>query len=154
LRKSRFCGYITESAVTVIVIKGILPVITDEEIFESIIVVITNTNPLSPTGARETCSDRDIGKRAVAIVLKQMAGWLFRFGKSFEMLAIHEEDVEPSIVVVVVKCDSAAGCLEKIFVLLHSTENGLGVQTCLASNIDERNTERIQCFSRWPCLRV
>src|SRR5579885_600353 len=57
--------------------------------------------------------------------------------KSLEPRAVHEEDVEPAVVVVVVECDSTSGRLQQIFVFVLAAEDSLHIQSGLACHIQE-----------------
>src|SRR5437016_5615970 len=89
-----------------------------------------------------------------------MANRLLPFGESLKPPAVHEKDVEPSIVIVVVESDAAAGGLEKIFVLVFPAKDGLGVQPGLPSDIHKSHAQwgaiRFFCggrdrFRLWSC---
>ena len=79
----------------------------------------------------------DVGEGAVAIVLEQVRVRLLAFGEAFQPPAVHQEDVEPAVVVVVVEGDAAAGGLEQILVLVLAAEDGLGVEAGFASDVGE-----------------
>src|SRR5579872_1310828 len=68
-----------------------------------------------------------------------MARWFFPFRESLQSPAIHQKDVEPSIAIVVIKGDSAAGSLKQVFVFLCSTEDGFRMQAGLASDVSKRH---------------
>src|SRR5579872_3789 len=70
-----------------------------------------------------------------------MARWFFPFRESLQSPAIHQKDVEPSIAIVVIKGDSAAGSLKQVFVFLCSTEDGFRMQAGLASDVSKRHTQ-------------
>ena len=78
-------------------------------------------------------------------------------GKAFEACAIHQEDVEPAIVVVIVKGDATPGRFQQIFILMLSAEDGLCVQARLTSYIEKADAEicallfrRIRTLPRTP----
>ena len=65
---------IGKCAVAVVSIERILSVVSDEQIVVAVVIVVAHTAGLSPTGAMfEARTLGDVGKRAVAIVLEQMA---------------------------------------------------------------------------------
>src|SRR2546429_395345 len=70
-----------------------------------------------------------------------MTNRLLPFGESLKSPSVHEKDVEPSIVIVVVESDAAAGGLEKIFVLVFPAKDGLGVQPGLPSDIHKTQAQ-------------
>ena len=68
-------------------------------------------------------------------------------GKTFESRAVHEKNIEPSVVVVVVEGDAAAGGFEKIFVFVFAAEDGLGVEAGFAGDVDEADAEIVADFA-------
>ena len=69
---ARFLAHICEGAVAIVVVQNILAVIGNKEIVKTIIVVVADTDTLSPSGMRQAGFYRHIGESAVAIVLKQV----------------------------------------------------------------------------------
>src|ERR1700733_4330846 len=108
--------------------ESVLSVVADEEIIVTIVVVVAHTAALSPAAVREARLCCDIGKRAVAIVLEEMTGWLLSFGKTFKTPSVDEKDIEPAVLVIIVKSDTATGGLQKIFVFAFPAIDGLCVQ--------------------------
>jgi hypothetical protein len=95
---------------------------------------------------------RNVGKSAVAIVLEQMRDGFLSRRKPFEAGAVHQEDIEPAIVVVVVERDTAAGCFEKIFVLVRAAKNCLDVKARLLGHVEEADAEIGVGLGRWFLL--
>ena len=75
------------------------------------------------------------------LFLKQVIERLFAFRKTFEAGSVHEEDVEPAIVVVVVEGDTTSGGFKQVFILVLAAESGDGIQSGFFGDIDERNTQ-------------
>ena len=112
------CGHIGESAVAVVAIERVLPVVGDEQIVVAVVVVVADAAGLSPAGlVLQAGADRDIGEGAVAIVLEEVAMRLLAGGKSLQPPAVHQEQIEPAIVVVVVEGQAAAGGFKQILVV-------------------------------------
>src|SRR5579859_3698990 len=84
LNQPRLCRDLSESAVAIVVIQGVLAVVADEQVFVTVVVVVADAYALSPSRACQPSFHRNISESAVAIVLKQMAGRLFTFGKSLQ----------------------------------------------------------------------
>ena len=99
-RHTRFFRDLGEHAVLVVV-QAVLPVVSDVKIFPPVVVVIADANPLPPARRAQTSLDRDIGKRPVMIVAIEMVGRSFPLGKTLESRAVDDEDVGPSVVVVI-----------------------------------------------------
>ena len=62
-------------------------------------------------------------------------------GKSLESPAVYDEDIEPAVVIVIVKRDATAGGLKQILVLVFSTEDRFGIQAGFARDVQEANAE-------------
>src|SRR5262249_1519249 len=103
--------------------------------------VVANAYALSPTGVLEPSLQSDVGESSVAIVLKKMIERLLPGRKTVEARAVHQENVEPAIVVVVVERNAAAGGLEQIPVLVLTAEDGNGVQARFFRHIDKADAE-------------
>ena len=76
----------------------------------------------------QACLLRDVGKRAVAVVVKEIARRLTVADFRVEAAAVDEEDVEPAVVVVVEERDAAAHFLEQELLVGRTPRNvqGLG----------------------------
>ena len=122
-------------------VERVLAVVGEEKIFETIVVVVADANSLSPTGARQAGFAGDVSECAVAIVLEQIADRFFARGETLKAPAIHQKDIQPAVVIEVVKSGAASGGLQQIFVLVHSAENDLGVQARFARHIDELHVQ-------------
>src|SRR5215813_1906691 len=74
------CGFrdIRKSSITVISIQTVLPEASDENVIESVIVVIGNANARTPPSRLQSGLYRDIGKGAIAIVLIETIGGTVR----------------------------------------------------------------------------
>ena len=72
-----------------------------------------------------------------------MRSWLAAGGESFEARSIDQEDVKPSVVIVIVERHAAAGGLEQIFVLVLAAVNCLHVEAGFAADIGERGPNRV-----------
>src|SRR5208283_3473940 len=100
---------IGECSIAVVMVKSILPVISDEQIVVTIVVVVADTTGLTPTGVDfQPRTLRNIGERTVAVVLEQVTMWLLTLGEPFQPPSVHEKDVQPAIVVVIVEGEAAA----------------------------------------------
>src|SRR5258708_19319152 len=110
-----FFAHVGKGAVAVVVVENILAKISDEEIFEAVIVVIANADALSPARVRHTRLGRDIGESAITIVFEQMRRWLLSGGKTFQAPAVYQKNIQPAVVVVVIKSDAATCGLQQVF---------------------------------------
>ena len=60
-------------------------------------------------------------------------------GKTFEPGAVHQKNIQPAVVVVVIERDPAARGLKQVFVFVLAAEDGLGVEAGGTSHVDERH---------------
>lgn len=102
-----FCD-VGERAVSVVVKQNIFSERRYVNIVEAVVVVVADADPLPPTVMDETGFRRDISKCAIAIILEKMRDWFLAFGKTFEAPAVHQKNIEPVVVVVVVESGAAA----------------------------------------------
>ena len=58
-------------------------------------------------------------------------------GETVEASAIHQENIQPAVIVVIVECNAAAGRLQQIFVLVLASENRFDIKPRFASHVDE-----------------
>ncbi len=87
--------------------------VRDEEIVEAIVVVIADAARLSPPGSGQAGLGRPVAERAVAVVVEQIAGRPARACLLVEAASVHQEDVQPAIVVVIEQRHAAAHLLEQ-----------------------------------------
>ena len=69
------------------------------------------------------------------------------FGESLQTPAVHEEQIQPAIVVVVVEGEAAASGFEQIFVVTFPAVDGLDVEPGLLHDVDEADAQR-RAFNR------
>jgi hypothetical protein len=84
----------------------------------------------------------DVGESAVAIIFEKAGDGFPTFGKSFETPAIHEKNVEPAVVVVIVESDAATGGFEKELVFVFAAVNGLCVEAGFFGDVEKIYAER------------
>ena len=82
---------------------------------------------------------------------RQCGSWPAR--KSFQPPAVYQEDIQPSVVVVVVKSQAATGGFEQILVLVLTAVNGFDGQAGFFYNVDEADTQRSAFYRRFRTLR-
>jgi len=71
-----------------------------------------------------------------------MAHRLLPLRKALKPPAIHQEDIEPIILIVVKECNSASGRLKEVLVGVLATINGLDIQPGLPRNIYKADSNR------------
>ena len=62
-------------------------------------------------------------------------------GKAFKARAIHDKDIEPAVIVVIVEGDAASRGFEQILVLVFTAKDGFDVQPGGARDIEEADAE-------------
>src|SRR5213080_1321951 len=142
-----FVGHIGERAIAVIVVKHVLAKVACEEILKAVVVVVTNANALSPAGVGYASLQSNVGECAVSIIFEEMGRWLLALGETFQARSVHQENVEPAVVVVIIKSNAAASGLKQIFVLVLVAVDCFGVQSGFAGDIDKTYAE-IGVFGR------
>src|SRR5256885_2338793 len=86
---ARFISYIRERAITIVVIKNVLAEIADEEIFEAVVVVVTNANALSPAGVGYAGLHGNVCECSVTIILEKMRRRLLALGETLQARSVH-----------------------------------------------------------------
>ena len=87
---------------------------SDEEIGEAVVIVIAGADALTPPGERDTGILSDVGERAVAIIVIEVAGGFLALGETFEGAAVDQENVGPAIVVVINHGGARAGTFDDV----------------------------------------
>src|SRR5882762_6768362 len=99
----------------VIVIEPVLPVIRDVEIFPTIIIVISDANALTPSRGNKTGFHGDVRESSIMIVVIQVVGGSPIGRESFKSGAVHNENIRPSIVVIVKNGHPRSSRLDDVF---------------------------------------
>src|ERR1700722_337420 len=134
--------HIGESAIAVVVIKNVLPPIGDKQIVITVIVVVPDTDTLSPSKMRESGLAGHVGKGAVPVIVQQAVRVLLRVN-SIQPGSIHQEHVEPTIVVVIDEGRATTGSLENIGVVGNATVDSRIRESRLGRNIFKSDLEFI-----------
>src|SRR5579872_1583108 len=79
----------------------------------------------------------NVSESSVAIVFEKVRRRFFAGRKSLEPPAIHQKNIQPAIVVVVVESQSATGGFEQIFIFMLAAVNGFGIQPGSAAYVNE-----------------
>jgi len=61
--------------------------------------------------------------------------------KTFEARAVHEKNIEPAVVVVIVESDAAAGRFEQIFIFVLAAEKRFDIEASFFRDVDEADSE-------------
>src|SRR5580704_17243245 len=94
-----------------------------------------------------------IDESAVAIIAKQMRSRFAPWRKAFQSRSVHQKNVEPAVVVVIVEGNAAAGGFQQILVLVLAAEDGFRVQARFAGDIEKADAQIVildlRCAFRW-----
>ncbi len=138
-----FLGYVGERPVAVVVIEDVLSVIGNEEVFEAVVVVVAHADTLSPARPGHPCLLGYVGESPVAVVLEEVAGRFLARREAIQAPAIHQEDIEPAVVVVVEERRPAAGGFEQVLVFLLVAEQGLCIQASFTGYVNELHAQTL-----------
>ena len=104
-------------------------------------VSIAHAAPLTPSRTHEAGFPGHIGKRPIAVVLKKVIARLLPSGKAFEAPSVHQKNVEPAVVVVIIEGHAAACGFQQVFVLVLAAVNRLGMQSRFTRNVQKGDAE-------------
>src|SRR5579872_1220112 len=136
----------------VVVIEAILAVISDVEIFPSVVVVVADANALSPAGRGEARFRRHVGESAVMVIVIETIARTLPGGKSLEPCAIHQKNVGPAVVVVVEDRDAGSCGLDDVFLGVDAAEDFLRGQAGLFCDVGETRDRRSRRSGRLRLL--
>ena len=130
-------------------VQNVFAEVGDEEIFVAVVVVVADADALAPAGVADSGFRGDVDKSSVAIILEKMRSGLLPCGKTFQARAVHEKNVEPAVVVVIVEGDAAAGRFEQIFVFVFAAEERFDVEAGFFRDVDEADAEVRPAWRAW-----
>src|SRR6266849_4889553 len=99
----------------VIMIETVLPVIRDVEVYPTIIIVVSDANALTPSRGNKSGLHGDIRESPIMIVVIQVVGGGLIGWESFQSGAVHNENIRPSIVVIIKDSHARSGRLDDVF---------------------------------------
>src|SRR6266571_1835847 len=134
---ARFLADVRERAVAVVVVQHVFAKVGYEEIVKAIVVVIADAHSLAPAGMEEASFGGDIRESSIAIVFEKVIRGLLASRKTFQARAVHQKNIQPTVVVVIVESDATAGSLEEVFVFVLATKNGFDVEARVARDVEE-----------------
>ena len=140
IQQPRLPRDIGKRAVSIVAVKNILTVVSDEDIFKAIVVIVTNGDSTRPTSAKQSSFFRDIGKRPITVVLVQAVAGI-RNGPIHTRTAKHK-DIQPSVVVVVQEGDTATHRLDDIVFQVEAAVDDWSGKSGLRGHVSEVGEER------------
>src|ERR1017187_10085922 len=130
---------VSEGAVAIIPIETILSEVGTENVFETIVIVITDAYPVRPSGCMQAGTLGRVGESTIPIVfVESICG---RSRCTLQSGSTQQEDVHPSVIVVVKKSAAAAIRFQDVLLRFHSSiDRGL-VQSGRLGYIHEMGIE-------------
>src|SRR5258708_17416634 len=132
-------GHVGKRSISVVAIETILPKIRAEDVLESVIVVVADTDSGGPSHRLQPGLFRHIGKSTVAIVLVKAIGCARRI--SVQASTRQQENIHPAVVVVVDESTATASSLQNIFLTLDTAVDNRGMQARGRCNVHEMRIE-------------
>src|SRR5579872_4656152 len=146
-RHACLLAHVGKRSVPVVVIQNIFSEVGHVQVVPSVVVVVTDANALSPAGMRDAGFRGNVGECAVAIIAEKMRSGFTACREAFEARAVYQKNVEPSVVVVIVKGNPASRCFQQIFVLMFAAVDGLRIQTGFARDVEKADAQvRVRCW--------
>src|SRR5882724_4166487 len=98
----------------VIMIETVLPVIRYVQVFPTIIIVIPDANALTPSGGNKAGLHGELRESPIMIVAIQVIGGSLIGWESFQCGSVHNENVWPSVVIIVKNGHACSGRLDDV----------------------------------------
>src|SRR5439155_10890622 len=136
LEEAGLFGNFGEGTVCIVVIEDILAPVGDEQILETVVIVISDAHSLAPARAAKARPCRNIRERPVAVVVVEVVSWLAAFGETLQSGRIDSEYIRPPVVVVVEEGDPATRCLNDPALPVFLATNADRIQARVSSDID------------------
>jgi len=111
---ARFGSHVGESPVVIIVVEHRTFEMGKVNIFPSTVVVVAHCHSETPDAGCEARLNRHISESAVMIVAIQLAGVTLARTEIFERGTVHQENIHPSIIVVIKDGDTSAHCFHDV----------------------------------------
>ena len=123
-------SYLSKRSISVVMEQQILSPVRDEEIIEAIVIKVSDTHTLAPSASRQAGLFGDVRKGSIPIVVKQLVAWRRAWSKSLYPRAVHKEQVQPAISVVVEERDPGAGRLQDVLLPFFSAGDMVELHSC------------------------
>jgi len=115
---------------------------SDEQVYPSVVVVITRADPLAPARQCDVSLLRHIGEGSIAIVVVEVASGLLVLRKALQSSSVDQEDVWPPVVVVVEERSTAAGSFDDVFLRTLAAILCPGCQSGASSDVNKMDIGR------------
>src|SRR5258706_3087319 len=131
--QSGLFGHIRKSAIDFITVENVLSKTCTENIVKSVVVIVAHANAARPTRRMQSRFLRNIGESAVSIVFVKTIGCAS--GRALKTGARQDENVYPTIIVIIDERTAATGRLNKISLLFRSAVDDRRTQPRIVRNI-------------------
>src|SRR2546426_11131965 len=118
-------------------VEAVLAVIRDVDVFPSVVVVVADAHTLAPSGRGQARSCGDVGEGAVVIVAIEMVGGSFSGGRAFEFGTVDQENVGPTVIVVVKDGDAGSSSFDDVLLRVEAAEYVLGGEAGFLGDVSE-----------------
>src|SRR5262245_45582796 len=115
---------IGKSSIPVVAVEHVPSKVSHKQVKMPVIVVVTNADTLAPAMTHQARSFRDIGEGAIMIISVKAIRWFLPFGELTESPTVDQENIQPSIVVVIEKSNSTSRRGQKEIFGFMSDESG------------------------------
>ena len=132
--------YLFEGAIALVVEESVLAVAGDVDVVVSVVVIISDADALAPSCRNKTCLRSDVGEGAVMIVVEEVVGRFVAIVLglgAWEWSAVDEEDVRPTVAVVVENGNAGTGGLDDVTLGLDAAVDIANCDAGLRCDIDE-----------------
>src|SRR5208282_6826748 len=133
----------------VVVIKPILSVVGNVEIFPTVVVVIAYANSLPPAAPSQPCLHRDVSKSSIMIVAVESIAGTLPGRKSFQARAVHQKNIVPAVVVVIEDSHAGSGSFNNVFLGVDSAKDVLHGQPGFFRDVGKVRNRNRRWSRRW-----
>src|SRR5260370_24340040 len=123
-------------------VETVLAVVGDVEIFPPVVVVISHAHSLPPSGRDQARPRGNVRKGSIMIIVIEVVGGCLIRREALQSCTVHNEDVGPSVVVIIENRDATSCCLENIFLGVDSAKNSWRGQASFFADVSKFNNRR------------
>jgi len=115
LGESGLLRYVRECPIAIIMVEDVFPIVSQEQIVMSIVVIVTDANAIAPPRVSQAGLLCNISKSSVTIVvIKAVGRTRFSRRNPSKQSAVWNKGINPTIVVVVVKRNPRTVCFKDV----------------------------------------
>ena len=137
---TRFSRDVAKCSVAIVVKQNVVAPEAAEEIVPAVVVVVAHADSGLPAGAGESGFFGDVGERSVAIVFVQVRRRSFARGPvRVEARSVRQIDIEPAVVVVIEKGETAAFGFDDVVLVIDAAPNVRGIEAGFLGHVNEND---------------